>query len=46
MYWSKHNALHGGKIGNPHWHTEIGGHGPEQSYIKMLFRLILKSFCR
>ena len=45
-YWSRHNRIHGGLVGNPHWHTEIGGHGPEQSYIKMLFRLILKSFWR
>ena len=45
-YWSRHNRIHGGKVGNPHFHTEIGGHSDEFSYIKMLFNLILKSFRR
>ena len=46
MYWSKHNALHGGKIGNPHWHSEIRGHGAERSWLGMVFELIFNELFR
>lgn len=46
MYWSKHNALHGGKIGNPHWHSELRGHGAERSWLGMVFELIFNELFR
>ena len=42
----KETTLYGGHYGNPHWHVDLGGHGAETSYIKMILTLIIRDIFR